>query len=516
MKPLPSGRRSPRLLLTPTPFSAKLPLIITPPRSPLVYIPQSTRDLIAHMKSDPNCVIKPGASSQHEVVLARAPGRLDVMGGIADYTGSLVCEMPLDVSTAVAVQRRDDRKVFLESYNVTTQSGGGATGGGWKVEFSLDDLYGTAALLPLDTIRAFFSGDRRWAAYVAGAYWVLGRHRKLNRRTSGANIVCHSNVPLGGGVSSSAALEVAALSAITTAYHLILDPLETAVLAQLVENQIVGAPCGVMDQVTSMMGRKGKLLLLKCQPHEVQGFVDIPPGLTVCGINSNVKHSVGGSSYRNTRVAAFMAHALIARAYQDLGVKADPTKGYLANITPELYRKYFRPILPKTMLGRDFLKTYTSIDRVTTVDPATRYTVRAAADHHILENARVHQFTDMLDQASTGSPEALLRAGRLMLASHCSYGRRAMLGSRETDLLVTALHNRGPRHGVYGAKITGGGSGGTVAVLCQDTDQTRTALHEICANYHKQTGLTPQLLLGSSEGAAETGPLRMSVSEIFA
>jgi galactokinase len=353
-----------------------------------VYIPQSTRDLMARMKSDMDCVIsRDPAVHGREVVLARAPGRLDVMGGISDYSGGLVCEMPLDCSTAVGVQRRDDRTVVIESYNAPTATGDNGTS---RVRFSLDDLYGTAALLPVEMIRAFFSGEKHWAAHVAGAYWVLGKHRKLTRRTSGANIVCHSNVPLRGGVASSAALEVAALSAITTAYHLILEPLETAVLAQAVENLIVGRPSGVMDQVTSMMGSKGRLLLLECQPHTVKGFVDVPAGLMVCGMDSGARSAEGWNKYRDTRIAAFMAQVMIARAYEELGMKGDPTKGYLANVTPAVYRKYFRKVLPRMINGGAFLQAFEATgDRMTAVDPAASYAVRGAADHHVLENARV-------------------------------------------------------------------------------------------------------------------------------
>ena len=479
-----------------------------------VYIPQSTRDLIARMKSDPDCVIsRDPAVHGREVVLARAPGRLDVMGGIADYSGGLVCEFPLDCSTAVGVQRRDDRTVVIESYNAPNGETGYGTA---RVKFSLDDLYGTAALMPVEIIRQFFSGGNHWAAYVAGAYWVLGRHRKLTRRTSGANIVCHSNVPLGAGVASSAALECAALSAITTAYHLILEPLETAVLAQAVENLIVGTPCGVMDQVASMMGNKNKLLLLECQPHNLKGFVEVPPGLMVCGIDTRARSAEGWARYRQTRIAAFMAQAIIAQAYKDLGQKADPTHGYLANVTPAVYRRYFRHLLPTSTRGSVFLRTFGGIaDRLTTVDPVAIYNVRAAADHHVHENARVYQFVDMLEQATHGSADALVRAGRLMFAAHASYNHRAMQGSKQADLLVQLVRQHGLNHGFYGAKITGAGSGGTVVVLCDDNDISRTILQQIATAYQQYTGLVPQLLLGSSEGAAETGPLRMTTAEIF-
>lgn len=441
------------------------------------------------------------------VHVARAPGRLDVLGGIADYTGSLVCEMPLEVGAAVAVQRREDRQVVLQTYNAEA-------GESVRVELSLDDFYGTAALLPVETVRARFKGADHWAAYVAGAYYVLAKHRKLTRRAVGANIACYSTVPLGAGVSSSAALEVAAMSALMSAYQVLLEPLEAAVYAQRVENAVVGAPCGVMDQVTSMLGRAGKLLLLHCQPHTVEGYVDVPRGVMFAGINSNVKHSVGGSAYRNTRVAAFMAQAIIAKAHKDFGARKDPTGGYLANVEAGFYRTYLRPILPRQMTGRDFLARYgATVDRVTKVEPGTTYAVRAAADHHVLENARVRAFVGAL---KAGDEKSLRRAGRLMVASHASYGQRARLGSKETDLLVRKVLALGPEKGFYGAKITGGGSGGTVAVMCRDDEGTRAAIEGIAGAYKKETGLVPHVFTGSGPGAADSVVVKMKAAELAA
>jgi L-arabinokinase len=103
-----------------------------------------------------------------------------------------------------------------------------------------------------------------------------------------------------------------------------------------------------------------------------------------------------------------------------------------------------------------------------------------------------------------------------MLASHCSYDLRAMQGSKQVDLLVQLVKKHGARHGFYGAKITGGGSGGTVAVLCDEAPKSREILGQIAAAYEKYTGLKAAVLLGSSEGAAETGPLKMTTAELFA
>jgi len=460
-------------------------------------------ELLCLIQADPDRVI---AGVDKDVFVARAPGRLDVMGGIADYMGSLVCEMPLAVASAVAVQRRDDRQLRISTYNAA------AAHGRHNVELSLDDFYGSASLLPFAEIARLFTGDRHWAAYVAGAYVVLSKHRKLTRRATGANIACYSNVPLGGGVSSSAALEVAALSALTAAYHLILEPMEIAVMAQKVEQLIVRTPVGVMDQATSTLGEKGKLLLVNCQPHSVEGLIDLPKGVEIVGIVSNVKHKTYEEDYRDTRVAAFMAQAMIAKAYRDFGAKTDPTRGYLANVKPEMYLRYFRRMLPRVMSGKFFTDHYgKTIDWVTTVEEQKQYKVRLAADYHVLECARVRKFVEALGQ---GDEESLQRAGRLMVSNHASYSRRLKLGSPQADLLVRLVMREGVRNGFYGAKITGGASGGTVAVMCRGTDDVRERLGRICAEYKNQTGLEAGLLVGSSDGAAKTGAQRMSAAKV--
>jgi len=474
--------------------------------------------LVNYLKTDRTPFLQEGHG---ELFIARAPGRLDVMGGIADYTGSLVCEIPLDVAAAVAVQRRDDRKLVIKTYN---ENVGGAEPFDPQMELSLDDFYGTAALLPNETLRGLFTAGagKRWAALVAGVFPVLARHKNITRRTHGANIACFSNVPLGAGVSSSAALTCATLSALTAAYHLILEPLEIAVMAQKVENHIVGAPCGVMDPVTSMLGKKDHMLLLKCQPHELKGLMPVPRGYFFAGICSQVNHSVACGPYRHTRISAFIAHAIIARFFSDVGIKKDPTRGYLANVSADLFHRYFRLILPETISGRDFLAAYgPTIDRVTQVDAEEIYTPRAAAEHHILENHRVHQFVEHLramdgtaDAGHAGSTAHAIAAGKLMLEAHASYSNNARLGSLETDLLVDLIMQRGPDRGFYGAKITGGGSGGTVALLAADTPETRAELQVIAGEYQHKMNITPEFFMTSAPGAAETAPRRVAISAL--
>jgi L-arabinokinase len=123
-----------------------------------------------------------------------------------------------------------------------------------------------------------------------------------------------SDVPEGKGVSSSAALEVAVMTAIAAAFDIVLPPREIAILCQKVENLVVGAPCGVMDQMTAACGEADRLLALRCQPAELQGHVALPEDLTVFGIDSGIRHAVSGADYVSVRVGAFMGYRILAEA----------------------------------------------------------------------------------------------------------------------------------------------------------------------------------------------------------
>jgi len=455
--------------------------------------------------------------------VARAPGRLDVMGGIADYTGSLVCEATLDRAAAVVLQERGDGQVQACSLNLLDEQQP------FVLRMPLEALAGSdAATLQ----REFNESGRRWAGYILGCLFLLHEqgYVDLSRMPRGLNLALYSTVPLGGGVSSSAAIEVATMMALvdhwqlragqarfTRADALPLDPMRLAWLCQQVENRIVGAPCGIMDQVTSIAGEEGCLLKLLCQPHELQGSLHLPAGMRVLGINSHVKHSVGGGAYGKTRCAAFMGHAIILERMRHMGaaagqtLTADPMRGYLANLDADDYKKHFRPYLPSRMNGQEFLSRYgRTIDSATSVEPQVEYHVRQATDHHVLEARRVQQFVRFLEEAAaapSGTRQQGLpldKAGHLMYASHLSYTHDALLGADECDLLVD-LVRRNEKAGLYGAKITGGGSGGTVAVLAEISARADAAIASIMQEYQQQVGVQPEAFLSSSTGAWAVG-----------
>jgi L-arabinokinase len=212
-----------------------------------------------------------------------------------------------------------------------------------------------------------------------------------------------------------------------------------------------------------------------------------------------------------------MGHAMILDRMRQIGraakreLVADPMRGYLANLDVDDYKMLFREHLPETIAGEAFLEKYgPTTDTATVVNPSETYHVRSATDHHVLEAMRVRNFVKHLEAAAAmaaGSAErglTLDKAGHLMYASHLSYTNDALLGAPECDVLVDLVRKR-EKQGLYGAKITGGGSGGTVAVLMEDTPKAMAAVDELMRDYSSQTGRKPELLAGSTDGGAATG-----------
>ncbi|MBT5872390.1 MAG: GHMP kinase [Candidatus Latescibacteria bacterium] len=437
------------------------------------------------------------------IFVVRAPARLDCMGGIADYCGATVCEYPLDRAVIMAMQARPDRKLEIHSIGLE------AEGLNPDLTISLDDLEigsGTDYRWVRDRLK--MNQESSWAAYVAGAFSVLSGEGVLPDIQHGVTIVFTSTIPSGSGISSSAAVEVATITAANLVYNRNLDGMQVARLAQMAENHIVGAPCGIMDQVTSALGRSSHLLCLDCQPHEIKEHLPIPDGLHLIGFNTNVKHSVGGPQYTDVRIGAFMGLGIIGSYLSNResnSLEVPPFGGYLCNVSPMEYHTAYRSILPQSIQGSTFLNDHGALpDTVTTVDPHRSYMVRSRVSHPIYEHARVQTFIDHLASAHrTGLEDFLIMAGRLMYASDWSYAHRCGLGSPETGWVVRQIRKLGAEAGFYGAKITGGGSGGTVAIA--GNSRMFEHLEQLVERYTLYSGHTPELFTGSSPGACQFG-----------
>ncbi len=439
--------------------------------------------------------------SDRHLFLARSPGRLDLMGGIADYSGSLVLELPLGVACYAAAQQDTEHAFTVRSTN----------GKHSEVSIPLEELLGDGAP-EYEQAHALLIADpaRTWAAYAAGTLVVLARERGL-RPEHGVRIFIHSSVPAGAGVSSSAALEVATMQAISAVFGIQLDGREIALLCQLAENMVVGAPCGVMDQMTSALGEQDRLLCLLCQPAEIQPAVQLPPSLEVWGIDSGIRHAVSGADYGAVRTGAFMGYRMVAELAGLRTIPAgegrvaidDPAwGGYLANFGPSEWVELYQNQIPYSMTGAEFLDRYDGItDPVTRVDRERRYRVRQPTAHPIYENHRVKLFRALLTSGRLEDEELGL-LGELMYQSHASYSACG-LGSVGTDLLVDLVRKAGRGSGLWGAKITGGGSGGTVAILA--SRGRRDVVERVAARYRHESGAPGSVLGGTSQGAAQFG-----------
>lgn len=437
--------------------------------------------------------------------VARAPGRLDVMGGIGDYSGSLVLEMPIAEAAFAAMQRVPDGGVIIVSLpqsETDAVRSVNVAGDEWEKLRSGD--YETAQRFLQENV------TKAWAAYVLGPIIVLLQETNADL-DSGLRVLIDSRVPEGKGVSSSAAVEVATMRAAAALCGQQLAGKDVARYCQIAENRVVGAPCGIMDQMTSAVGRRDELLALLCQPAIVERCAAIPAGIAFWGIDSGIRHAVSGSDYTSVRTGTFMGYRLIAdaaglsakRATGSPGVVEidDPRwHGYLANVTPAEFQEQFAAVVPSRMTGRDFLARFGgTTDTVTRVDPARTYEVREPTLHPIGENVRAHRFRELL--AAPLTEDSLRELGQLMYAAHDSY-TACGLASDGTDLLVEMVRDRGPESGLFGAKITGGGSGGTVAILGRI--EAHGLIDELAVNYRRRSGREPYIFRGSSPGACAT------------
>jgi galactokinase len=454
--------------------------------------------LLAKPNSDPTGFA--GFFNAGEVWVARVPARLDVMGGIADYSGANVCEAVLGGGMLMALQARTDRTLRIR----TTQAGRRTLP--VETRIPLDYLSSGGAVGDYAQMRELCHAHplAAWAAYIGGSIFTLLKEESVNL-PYGFSFLLLSAVPMNVGIGSSAAVEIGTLSCLNAYLGLKLDGARIARLGQMAENHVVGAPCGIMDQIAVTSGRRGKLTHILCRPGQIVGEVEIPAGTGFVGINSLVRHSVAGNAYGNVRIGAFMGKKIINEIRARTGRAA---LNYLTEASSTEFKTEYQAEIPETILGSDFLTKYkTHDDPVTTVQPDATYHVAGPARHPIAENERVLQFIASLQAAARGDEHACVTAGEMMYAAHESYRDNCRLSVPEVNFLVEAVRKRGSEHGLYGAKITGGGTGGTVAVFGK-TEALKEHIPQIAVEYSRRVGAMPDIFEGTSPGAIEFGARR--------
>lgn len=431
---------------------------------------------------------------------AVAPLTLDVMGGFAEYTGALVLGMPLGDHVAAVAQSSGDGKLSIgfpaeASEPFFTMPAGAIGRNGQSSDMgpawaALSDVRCATTRCIVGTIAE---------ARRAGLVHDLDRGLSLSLGSTFGRAEYHC---------ASYAWAAAALAAVAGALECSLDPSDAGAVHHRVACDWLDAPPGAADAVFAAAAECNAVNQLRTDEFRADSPVAVPDGVELFGVDCGFQRQDTKERYDCVRTATFMGRLLIDRIIQHDGHTQIPWDGRLSRISINDYVDYFRDRLPTRITGRDFLQRFGETgDPQTTIIPDEVYKVRSRTEHHIYEHARSCQFVELLSRAGRVRDEhALVKAGGVIAASHWSYGQRCGLGSVETDLLVQLIRRYGDASGVYGAKITGRGCGGTVAILAKSHDRTRTAVSAALNEYERRTGRTPRVFRGSLPGALLSGP----------
>jgi len=359
----------------------------------------------------------------------RAPGRVNLIGEHTDYNDGFVMPAAIDLSVFVRVWPREDRKLDIRSENFDD-----------AIEFDLDD--------PNPVPR------HHWSDYAVGVAVMLER---AGHRLRAAHLQIRGEVPVGSGLSSSAATEVATACALVANSELTIDRRELALLCQKAENEFAGARVGIMDQFTSLFGQAQHALLLDCRSLEFK-LLPLPDTVKLVICNTMVKHALASSAYNERR------------AQCEAGVH------HLAQFLPNVKALRDVTIDQLEQFGRDLPEV-----------------VYRRCRHVIAENARVLAAAEALEQHD------LHRFGELMAESHHSLRDDYEVSSKELNLMVELARKV---EGVYGARMTGGGFGGCTVNLVA-ADRVDEFKQSVPKKYQQITALKPEIYVCEPANGAE-------------
>jgi galactokinase len=328
-------------------------------------------------------------------LIVRSPGRVNLIGEHTDYNQGFVLPAAIDKAIYLAIGPREDREIHLFSID-------------------LNQCFTCTLDLPEPTAE-------HWPNYLLG---VVQQLQQAGRAPGGFNCVFAGDIPIGSGMSSSAALERATAFALNELFHLQLDPLTMVQMSQRAENIFVGLQCGIMDQFASMFGRRGHVIRLDCQSLEYDYFPFNLEGIRIVLLDTNVKHSLASTEY-NTRREQCEAGVRLIRAHH-------PDVNSLRDVTPELLDRYVAPVDELVYRRCRFI---------------------------VGENARLLAATKDLVNGD------LAAFGRKMFETHDGLSRDYEVSCKELDFLVDQV--RGD-DAVIGARMMGGGFGGCTINLVRE------------------------------------------------
>jgi len=356
------------------------------------------------------------------VKVAKAPGRVNLIGEHTDYNDGFVLPVPIDRHVWIAAKRTEGDVLNM---------------------FAAD--YGEMASSKLDDIE--FDRERLWANYVVGVADVLMRNGHL---LGGANLAISGDVPIGAGLSSSAAIEVASVKAFTKLFDLEIDAVEMAYIGKSAENDFVGVKSGIMDQFVGSLGRKDHALFIDCRTNEFR-HIPLDPDYSIVIVNTMVKRELASSAYNERRMQCEEGVRVLGESLA--GVDA------LRDVTPQDFKEH-SDALPDVIARR--------------------------CRHVVYENARVIEAVEALEDGD------MERFGELMYESHRSLRDDYEVSCEELDVLVEMAREL---PGTVGARMTGAGFGGcTVNVV--EREETRDFIAEIKKMYLDETDLSPEVYLG--------------------
>jgi galactokinase len=355
--------------------------------------------------------------------VVRAPGRVNIIGEHTDYNDGFVLPMAINRAIWIALQPRQDRLVKL-----------------YSLDFDQEASFDFDQLVRIDT---------SWVEYIKGVAWVL---EQAGYVLSGWEGVLAGDIPIGAGLSSSAALELATACAFSAAGKWSWDPLAMAKLGKKVENIWMGVNSGIMDQLISAAGKAGHALLIDCRSLDIKP-VPLPSRCSIVVMDTMTRRSLIDSEY-NTRRRQCQAAA------DFFGVPA------LRDVTLERYEAVADQLEPL---------------------------VRMRARHVITENERTLQACEAMQHRNAD------RLGKLMYASHVSLRDDFDICNRELNIMVEIACKQ---EGCYGARMTGGGFGGC-AIALVSSNRVETFEKKVFKVYLAETGLAPKLYVCSATNGAE-------------
>jgi len=370
-------------------------------------------------------------------LLFAAPGRVNLIGEHTDYCDGFVMPAAIDFHTVVAISPRNDGRLVMHSVNYDER---------------FDQVLSQLLERRFRELRE--GAETHWADYIAGVLWVLEKHGVPV--AGGFSMTIEGNVPLGAGLSSSAAIEVATAFAVLGATSFDLPLEQIAQLCRSAENTFVGANVGIMDQFVSCCGAQDHAVMIDCRSLQYT-LAPIPPDVRIVICNSMVKHSVAGGEY-NTRRAEIEEGTAILRSHR-------PEIKALRDATLEDLDRWGRE-MPENVLRR--------------------------CRHVITEDTRV---LAALDAFRSGN---LARFGQLMGEAHISFRDDFDASCAEIDILVE-LANKQP--GCFGARLTGGGFGGCTVnlVLADRVEDFTRAMRE---GYKQATGIDSDIYTSRASAGA--------------